>query len=184
MQYDYLTDLPNRMLLKDRLDHALAVATRYSRSLAVLFVNLDHFKQVNDTAGRAVGDRVLQTIAGRLLDCVRSSDTVSRYEGDEFVILLSEIDPSRSLMPSVNKILAAIAALQDDTPQAFQITASIGVSIFTQDGRDGETLIQRADAAMYWAKQNGRNRIATVTSSIGNSNFRAAITIPGSASIQ
>src|ERR1022692_2543841 len=159
MQYDYLTDLPNRMLLKDRLDHALAVAARYSRSLAVLFVNLDHFKQVNDTAGQAAGDRVLHTIAGRLLDCVRSSDTVSRYDGDEFVILLSEVDPSRSLMPTASKILAAIAAPHDFTPQAFQITASMGISIFPQDGRDGETLIQRADAAMYWAKQNGRNTI-------------------------
>ncbi len=158
-QYDSLTDLPNRMLLKDRLGRALALATRYSRPFAVLFVDLDHFKHINDSAGHANGDRVLQSIAGRLLDCVRSSDTVSRYGGDEFVILLLEIDHSRSWMPVANKILAAIAAPHNLEPHVFHTTASIGVSIFPEDGRDGETLIQSADAAMYRAKQNGRNNI-------------------------
>lgn len=158
-QYDWLTDLPNRMLLKDRLGCALALATRYGRPLAVLFVDLDHFKHVNDSAGHAMGDRVLQSMAGRLLACVRSSDTVSRYGGDEFVILLSEIDHSRSLMLVAQKILAATAAPLDLTPDIFHITASIGVSIFPQDGRDSDTLIQSADVAMYRAKQNGRNNI-------------------------
>src|ERR1019366_9333986 len=159
-QYDGLTDLPNRTLLEDRLSRALALATRYSRSLAVLFVDLDHFKQVNDSAGHAIGDRLLQSIARRLLACVRSSDTVSRYGGDEFVILLSEIDQSRSLIRVAKKILAAIAVPHDLlTPHVLNITASMGVSIFPQDGRDGETLIQSADVAMYRAKQNGRNNI-------------------------
>jgi diguanylate cyclase (GGDEF)-like protein/PAS domain S-box-containing protein len=159
-QYDGLTDLPNRTLLKDRLSRAFALATRYSRSLAVLFVDLDHFKQVNDSAGHAIGDRVLQSTAGRLLACVRSSDTVSRYGGDEFVILLSEIDRSRSLIRVAKKILAAITVPHDLlTPHVSNITASMGVSIFPQDGRDGETLIQNADAAMYWVKQHGRNNI-------------------------
>jgi diguanylate cyclase (GGDEF)-like protein/PAS domain S-box-containing protein len=159
-QYDWLTDLPNRMLLKDRLGCALALATRYGRPLAVLFVDLDHFKHVNDSAGHAMGDRVLQSIAARLLACVRSSDTVSRYGGDEFVILLSEIDQSRSLIRVAKKILAAIAVPHDLlTPHVLNITASMGVSIFPQDGRDGETLIQSADVAMYRAKQNGRNNI-------------------------
>jgi diguanylate cyclase (GGDEF)-like protein/PAS domain S-box-containing protein len=155
--YDVLTDLPNRMLLKDRLGCGLALASRYGRPLAVLFLDLDHFKQVNDSTGHAMGDRVLQSMAGRLLACVRSSDTVCRYGGDEFVILLSEIDHSRNLILVAQKILAAIAAPLDLTPDIFHITASIGVSIFPQDGRDGDTLIQSADAAMYAVKQNGRN---------------------------
>jgi diguanylate cyclase (GGDEF)-like protein/PAS domain S-box-containing protein len=155
--YDVLTDLPNRMLLKDRLGSGLALASRYGRPLAVLFLDLDHFKQVNDSAGHAMGDRVLRSTAGRLLACVRSSDTVCRYGGDEFVILLSEIDHSRNLILVAQKILAAIAAPLDLTPDIFHITASIGVSVFPQDGRDGDTLIQSADAAMYAVKQNGRN---------------------------
>jgi diguanylate cyclase (GGDEF)-like protein/PAS domain S-box-containing protein len=158
-QYDFLTGLPNRMLLGDRLTQALALAARYGRRLALLFVDLDRFKDVNDSAGHALGDQVLQSVAERLLACVRSSDTVSRQGGDEFVILLSEIDHWENLMPVAKKILAAIALPYDLTPHVFHITASIGVSIFPQDGGDGETLIQSADAAMYWAKQNGRNNI-------------------------
>ena len=159
-QYDWLTDLPNRMLLKDRLGRVLALAARYSRPLAVLFVDLDHFKRVNDSAGHAIGDRVLQSIARRLLACVRSSDTVSRYGGDEFVVLLAEIDHPRSLIPVARKILAAIAVPHDLlTPHVFHITASMGISIFPENGQDGESLVQSADAAMYWAKQNGRNNI-------------------------
>jgi len=107
----------------------------------VLFVDLDSFKDVNDSAGHALGDQVLQSVAKRLLACVRGSDTVSRQGGDEFVILLSEIDDSRSLMPVAKKILAAIAAPHDFTPHVFHINASIGVSIFPQDGPNGETLI-------------------------------------------
>jgi diguanylate cyclase (GGDEF)-like protein/PAS domain S-box-containing protein len=158
-QYDFLTGLPNRMLLRDRLTQALALAARYGRRLALLFVDLDHFKDVNDSAGHAIGDHLLQSVAERLLACVRSSDTVSRQSGDEFVIVLSEIDQAKSLMPVAKKILAAIATPHDLTPNVFHITTSIGVSIFPQDGRDGEILIQRADAAMYWVKQNGRNSI-------------------------
>jgi diguanylate cyclase (GGDEF)-like protein len=122
-------------------------------------VDLDYFKQVNDSAGHATGDRLLRSIAGRLLACVRSSDTVSRYGGDEFVILLAEIDHSINLMPVAKKILSALTAPHNLEPHVFHITASIGVSVFPQDGRDGEILIQRADAAMYWVKQNGRNKI-------------------------
>ena len=158
-QYDFLTGLPNRMLLRDRLTQALALAARYGRRLAVLFVDLDHFKDVNDSAGHTIGDHVLQSVAGRLPACVRSSDTVSRQGGDEFVTVLSEIDQVRSLMPVAEKILAVIATPHDLTSNVVHITASIGISIFPQDGRDGETLIQRADAAMYWAKHNGRNTI-------------------------
>ena len=155
--YDFLTGLPNRLLLRDRLTQAIALGARYGRRLAVLFVDLDRFKDVNDAAGHAIGDQVLQSVAERLLACVRSSDTVSRHGGDEFVIVLSEIDQERSWTPVANKILAAIATPYDLTPHVFRITASIGASLFPHDGRDGETLIQCADAAMYWAKHNGRN---------------------------
>jgi diguanylate cyclase (GGDEF)-like protein len=156
--YDGLTDLPNRVLLKERLGHAVALATRYNRLPAVLFVDLDHFKNVNDSAGHAAGDRILQSIARRLRACVRSSDTVSRYGGDEFVILLSEVSDSRSLMPLAKKILGAIAVPHDVLiPYALHVTASVGVSIFPRDGRDVDSLIQRADAAMYCAKQKGGN---------------------------
>jgi diguanylate cyclase (GGDEF)-like protein/PAS domain S-box-containing protein len=158
-QYDCLTGLPNRMLLKDRLTQAVALAARHGRRLAVLFVDLDRFKDVNDSAGHPLGDQVLQSVAKRLLACVRSSDTVSRQGGDEFVILLSEIDDSRSLMRVAKKMLASIAAPHNLTPHVFHVTASIGVSIFPEDGPDEETLVQSADAAMYWVKQNGRNNI-------------------------
>lgn len=158
--YDGLTDLPNRVLLKDRLDFALALATRYSRLPAVLFVDLDHFKDVNDSGGHGVGDRILQSIARRLLACVRSSDTVSRYGGDEFVVLLSEVNDSGSLISVAKKILGAIAVPHDVLmPHAIHVTASVGVSIFPRDGRDGDTLIQSADAAMYCAKQSGGNNV-------------------------
>ena len=125
----------------------------------MLFVDLDSFKDVNDSAGHALGDQVLQSVATRLLACVRDSDTVSRQGGDEFVILLSEIEGSKSLMPVAKKILAAIAVPHKLTPHVFHITASIGASIFPQDGPDGGTLIKSADAAMYCAKQNGGNNI-------------------------
>lgn len=126
----------------------------------MLFVDVDDFKQVNDSAGHTIGDRVLQSIARRLLGCVRNSDTVSRYGGDEFLILLSEIGHSRSLISVAKKILAAIAVPHDLlAPHVFHITASMGISMFPENGQDGETLVQNADTAMYWAKQGGGNDI-------------------------
>ena len=158
--YDCLTDLPNRALLKDRLDHALALATRHKRASAVLYLDLDHFKDINDCAGHAIGDRVLQSIGRRLLACVRNSDTVCRYGGDEFVVLLSEVNGSRSLLPVAEKILSAIAVPHDLlTPHVIHVTASAGVSIFPSGGRDGDTLIQSAEAAMHFAKQRGGNAV-------------------------
>ncbi len=158
-QHDCLTGLPNRLLLNDRLGRAIALATRHRRPLAVLFLDLDRFKDVNDTAGHAIGDRVLQSMAKRMLASVRSSDTVSRYGGDEFVILLPEIDHSGSVMPIAKKILSAVEAPHNLAPHVFHITASIGISFFPHDGQDGESLIQSADAAMYRAKQDGGNSV-------------------------
>ena len=158
--YDCLTDLPNRALLKDRLGHALALATRYSRVSAVLYLDLDHFKDINESVGHAIGDRVLQSIARRLLACVRNSDTVCRYGGDEFVVALSEVNDSRRLLPVAERILSAIAIPHDLlTPHVIHITASAGVSFFPRDGRDGDTLIQSAESAMHFAKQRGGNAV-------------------------
>jgi len=158
--YDSLTDLPNRVLLRDRLSQALSMANRYRRVPAILFVDLDHFKEINNSVGRALGDRILQSVARRLVACVRSSDTVCRYGRDEFVVLLSEINSSGDLEPLARKILGAIAVPHDLLmPHPIQVTASAGVSIFPADGRDGDMLIRNAEAAMHLARRSGGNTV-------------------------
>jgi diguanylate cyclase (GGDEF)-like protein/PAS domain S-box-containing protein len=156
-QYDVLTDLPNRTLLNDRLTQAIASARRHDAGLAVLFVDLDRFKQINDSFGHAMGDALLQSVAHRLLACVRTSDTVSRLGGDEFVILLSELDHVEDAVIAANKVLSALAAPHRVAQHDLDVTVSIGVSTFPFDGQDAETLIKNADTAMYHAKENGRN---------------------------
>ena len=156
-QYDVLTDLPNRTLLNDRLTQAIASARRHDTGLAVLFVDLDRFKQINDSFGHAMGDALLQSVAHRLLACVRTSDTVSRLGGDEFVILLSELDHVEDAVMAANKVLSALAAPHRVAQHDLDVTVSIGVSTFPFDGQDAETLIKNADTAMYHAKENGRN---------------------------
>jgi diguanylate cyclase (GGDEF)-like protein/PAS domain S-box-containing protein len=156
-QYDVLTDLPNRTLLNDRLTQAIASARRHDTGLAVLFVDLDRFKQINDSFGHAMGDALLQSVAHRLLACVRTSDTVSRLGGDEFVILLSELDHVEDAVIAANKVLSALAAPHRVAQHDLDVTVSIGVSTFPFDGQDAETLIKNADTAMYHAKENGRN---------------------------
>jgi len=156
-QYDVLTDLPNRTLLNDRLTQGIASARRHGTGLAVLFVDLDRFKHVNDTFGHAMGDVLLQSVAHRLLACVRISDTVSRLGGDEFVIVLSELDQVEDAAITANKVLTALAAPHNVAQHDLDVTVSIGVSTFPYDGQDAETLIKNADTAMYHAKENGRN---------------------------
>jgi diguanylate cyclase (GGDEF)-like protein/PAS domain S-box-containing protein len=156
-QHDALTDLPNRVLLDDRVANAIALARRHSKRRAVLFLDLDGFKQINDSLGHPIGDKLLQSVAQRLVDCVRSSDTVSRQGGDEFVILLSEIEHAEDAAVGAEKMLLALAAPHSIEGKEFHITASIGISIYPDDGRDAETLIRRADTAMYQAKKKGRN---------------------------
>jgi diguanylate cyclase (GGDEF)-like protein/PAS domain S-box-containing protein len=156
-QYDVLTDLPNRTLLNDRLTQAIASARRHDTGLAVLFVDLDRFKQINDSFGHAMGDALLQSVAHRLLACVRTSDTVSRLGGDEFVILLSELGHVEDAVMAANKVLSALAAPHRVAQHDLDVTVSIGVSTFPFDGQDAETLIKNADTAMYHAKENGRN---------------------------
>jgi diguanylate cyclase (GGDEF)-like protein/PAS domain S-box-containing protein len=156
-QHDSLTDLPNRILLNDRLTQALALARRHQQKLALLFLDLDHFKNVNDSLGHAIGDRLLQSVAERLLACVRSSDTVSRQGGDEFVILLSEVARPEDAAASAEKILLALSMPHRIDQQDLHLAASIGVVTYPEDGTEAETLLKHADLAMYRAKDSGRN---------------------------
>lgn len=156
-QHDFLTDLPNRMLLDDRLTQAISFAQRQGKQLAVMFVDLDHFKRINDSLGHAVGDKLLRSVAGRLLAAVRRSDTVSRHGGDEFVILLSQVEHQEDAAFSARKILNAITAPHLIDNQELRINVSIGVSTYPDDGQDAKTLMNNADAAMYDAKEHGRN---------------------------
>lgn len=156
-QHDALTDLPNRILFNDRLTQAIALAERQGRQLAVMFIDLDHFKKINDSLGHDVGDKLLQSVAGRLMACVRRSDTVSRLGGDEFVILLSQVEHAEDAAFSARKILRALAAPHTIDNKSLDINVSIGVSTYPNDGQDAEGLMNRADNAMYEAKERGRN---------------------------
>jgi diguanylate cyclase (GGDEF)-like protein/PAS domain S-box-containing protein len=156
-QHDSLTDLPNRILLQDRLNLAMALAQRHAQKLAILFLDVDRFKNVNDSLGHDVGDRLLVLIAQRLLACVRSSDTVSRQGGDEFVILLPELLRGQDAAIRAEKILAALSAPYEIDTHSVHITASIGIVIFPDDGEDADTLLKSADFAMYHAKDCGRS---------------------------
>ncbi|WP_179958243.1 diguanylate cyclase domain-containing protein [Chitinimonas arctica] len=156
-QYDFLTDLPNRLLLNDRLNQAIILSNRNATQLAILFLDLDNFKHINDSWGHAVGDEILQSVSQRLSACVRNSDTVSRRGGDEFVILLSEIKDRGDPELIANKIIAAMAPPHAAGKGELQITTSIGISVYPADGEDGDALMRNADAAMYEAKKQGRN---------------------------
>ena len=154
-QHDFLTELPNRMLLNDRLTQAIAMAERHHKKLAVLFVDVDLFKTINDSLGHAIGDAVLQSIAKRLRQALRHTDTVSRQGGDEFVILLSEINTTNDAAKVAEKILAVLAAPHIVDGRELKVTASIGISIYPDHGRDAEWLVHGADIAMYKAKKGG-----------------------------
>jgi len=156
-QHDSLTDLPNRILFNDRLAEAMALASRYQRQLAVLFLDVDRFKHVNDSLGHDIGDRLLQSIAQRLLGCVRASDTVSRQGGDEFVILLPELTQAQDATVCADKILETLRTPHRIDQYDVQVTASIGIVTYPDDGMDCETLMKHADFAMYHAKDSGRD---------------------------
>jgi diguanylate cyclase (GGDEF)-like protein/PAS domain S-box-containing protein len=156
-QHDSLTDLPNRTLLSDRLTQAIALAHRNGKKLAVLFLDIDRFKHINDSLGHAIGDRLLQSVAQRLLACVRRSDTVSRQGGDEFVILLPEVAHVQDAAAIGDVILLALSTPHHIVKHDLHVTASIGIATYPDDGTDAETLMQNADLAMYHAKDNGRD---------------------------
>ncbi len=165
--YDQLTGLPNRQLFRDRLQQALARAQRHSQIMAILFIDYDHFKQVNDTYGHDVGDKVLQQIARRLRTHVRASDTVARLGGDEFLILLEDIRTKSEVVELLSRIIEVeTMPVQIDT-HTFHLSCSVGCAFFPDDGTDAETLIRHADMAMYQAKQNGRSRFHCYSQSLG-----------------
>ena len=155
-QHDFLTGLPNRMLLNDRIGQAIASAPRHTKQVAVLFLDLDGFKHINDSLGHPIGDKLLQSIARRLVLCVRGSDTVSRQGGDEFVVLLSESEQWEDAAIVATRMLQAVAEAHSIDQHDLHVTTSIGVSVYPDDGLDAETLIKNADTAMYQAKENGR----------------------------
>ena len=156
-QHDALTDLPNRVLFNDRLAQAISLAERQGKQLAVMFVDLDHFKKINDSLGHDVGDKLLQSVAGRLKACVRRSDTISRLGGDEFVVLLSQVEHAEDAAISAQKALRALTAPHTIDGKSLDVSVSIGVSTYPNDGKDAESLLNRADNALYEAKQSGRN---------------------------
>jgi diguanylate cyclase (GGDEF)-like protein/PAS domain S-box-containing protein len=155
-EHDFLTGLPNRMLLNDRISQAIASAPRKTKHLAVLFLDLDGFKHINDSLGHSTGDRLLQSVAGRLVECVRASDTVSRQGGDEFVVLLSEGAHWVDAAIVARRMLKSVAESHFIDQRDLHITTSIGVSVYPDDGKDAEALVKNADTAMYQAKENGR----------------------------
>jgi diguanylate cyclase (GGDEF)-like protein/PAS domain S-box-containing protein len=157
--FDALTGLPNRSLLMDRLEQALAISQRNHTRTAVVFMDLDHFKEINDRLGHHVGDAVLKQVAERARSCVREVDTVSRLGGDEFIIVLAALRQAGDVITIAQKILSAIAAEYQAGGEKFSVTASLGFSLFPDHGRDPELLIRLADRAMYLAKQAGRNNI-------------------------
>ncbi|WP_107852545.1 diguanylate cyclase domain-containing protein [Oceanimonas marisflavi] len=154
--HDPLTGLPSRTLLMDRLEHALDHAGRVRAPVAVLYLDLDGFKPVNDTLGHAAGDVLLQAVAQRLLNCVRTEDTVARLGGDEFVIVLEHLERAGEADMVAGRVLHALQQPFAIAGQPAHISASLGVSLYPQDGTDAGNLLQYADAAMYRDKQEGR----------------------------
>ena len=156
-RHDALTGLPNRTLFQDRLQHAVTRARRDNQSMAVLFLDLDHFKNVNDTLGHSVGDQLLRYVAQQMADQLRQCDTIARLGGDEFVVLLEQDVTPESLQVVVNKLLGLFVEPLQIAERLFYITASIGISRYPQDAQDADNLLKQADLAMYDAKRKGRN---------------------------
>jgi diguanylate cyclase (GGDEF)-like protein/PAS domain S-box-containing protein len=163
--FDELTQLPNRRLFSDRLNMALARAKRHKERLAVMFVDLDHFKKINDTLGHTTGDNILIEAALRLSHCTRSEDTVARLGGDEFILLFPEIESIEEVTKVAERIIHSFSQHFDHNENKLFVTTSLGISIFPEDGEDAETLIKNADVAMYRSKDEGRSRYNLFNSS-------------------
>lgn len=161
--HDALTGLPNRELFKDRLENALAGARRKKERLAVMFLDLDRFKNINDSLGHSCGDEVLKAVAGRLRQCARQQDTVARLGGDEFLILLRDLREDGEAEDVARRVVEAMAQTFLVEGRALSTGGCIGISVFPEDGGDSETLIRNADAAMYCAKEEGSNRVRIFT---------------------
>jgi len=174
--YDSLTGLPNRLLFRDRVVNALPAARRNRLGLAIMYLDLDHFKLVNDALGHSIGDLLLADVAWRLKACLRASDTVSRIGGDEFAVLINELTATDAVAGIARKVLDSLAAPFSIGGHELFITASIGVSFYPADGDEVETLLKCADAAMYRAKELGRNRAQIFTQSM-NERYTRRLTL-------
>lgn len=164
--HDQLTGLANRRLLQDRIAQALGSAARRDAQIALLYLDLDHFKDVNDSIGHQAGDHLLQSVAGRLLGCIRKEDTLARIGGDEFVIMLSDVGRAEDVVGVAHKIIREINLPFKLGHNEMNVTPSIGISMYPQDGRDSDTLLKHADAALYQAKQAGRATFRFFTSAL------------------
>ncbi|MFH2066883.1 MAG: EAL domain-containing protein [Pseudomonadota bacterium] len=162
-EHDFLTGLPNRMLLIDRLEQAIMLAQRHGKLVALMFMDLDHFKHINDSHGHEVGDQLLQSAAKRLQACVRHSDTVSRQGGDEFVVLLPEVDKVQGAVLAAEKLIKGMAEPHLIGGHQLNVSLSIGISLYPDDGKDVEAVLRNADTAMYCAKNRGRNNYQVFT---------------------
>ena len=156
-QHDFLTGLPNRMLLTERLSQAIGLAYRNMTQVALLFIDVDYFKHINDSLGHAVGDELLKSVAERLVSCVRATDTVCRQGGDEFVILLTEIERPQDAATTAEKLFTLFSEPHHIGVHELHISLSMGISVYPGDGENADVLMQNADAAMYHAKLLGRN---------------------------
>jgi len=155
--YDQLTGLPNRILFNDRLKQALALGRRARNRVAVMFLDLDGFKAINDSLGHSAGDNLLAQVANRLTQCLRETDTVARFGGDEFTIVLPDVDGEESVAKIARKITEDIARPYDIEGNEANVTTSLGISLYPLDGQQAQTLVQKADNAMYQAKRHGKN---------------------------
>ncbi|HVK99778.1 MAG TPA: EAL domain-containing protein [Dongiaceae bacterium] len=156
-QHDFLTGLPNRLLLTERLAQAIGLALRNRKQVGLMFLDLDFFKNINDSLGHAIGDRLLKSVADRLTSCIRATDTLCRQGGDEFVILLATIEHPQDAAQVADKLISVLTAPHRIGNHELHVTLSIGISIYPNDGNNVDMLMQNADAAMYHAKANGRN---------------------------
>jgi diguanylate cyclase (GGDEF)-like protein/PAS domain S-box-containing protein len=177
--HDALTDLPNRSLFNTLLNQGISEACRYDRQLAVVFLDLDRFKQINDTLGHEAGDQLLQEVASRLKVCVRESDTVARLGGDEFVVLLPKVTDAKDAATVAQKILSTVSMPFTLIGHEFRVTASVGIAVYPQDGLDEQILTMHADAAMYQAKGDGKNNFQFYSAE-ANANTLERLTVESS----
>ena len=172
-EHDLLTGLPNRALLTDRLVQSISLAKRHGKKVALMFLDLDHFKHINDSLGHGIGDQLLQSVAKRLQASVRNSDTVSRHGGDEFVVLLPEVEDVQSAALAAEKLIQSVGESHFISGQELRVTLSIGISMYPDDGVDADVLMRSADIAMYQAKKSGRNSYEIFTPSMNPSSSSA-----------